>query len=182
MFEQDDEQLAKKAINGSQRAWLKLVKRYEKPIYNYGIRMTGNSDDALDLMQEVFISVYRNLSTFRGEGSFKGWVFRIASYRCVEFYRKKRPTVDLDTVPEPATDGNLPEQMMLMTQENKQLVAAMQTLPFNQKAVLELKFFGQFTFEEIAQQLDISSNTVKTRLYTALAKLKHILEVPHASV
>lgn len=180
MFEQSDEQLIKKALSGNKNAWLKIVKRYEKAIYNYGIRMTGNADDALDLMQEVFISVYRNLPTYRSEGSFRGWMFRIASYRCVEFYRKKKPTQGLEEAPEPICEEPLPEQMMLMSQNNKQLITAMQQLPLTQRAVLELKFFGHFTFDEIAQQLEISSNTVKSRLYSALNKLKQILEVDHA--
>ncbi len=180
LFEQTDEQLVRKAISGNKTAWLKLVKRYEKSIYNYGVRMTGNTADALDLMQEVFISVFRNLPTFRAEGSFKGWIFRIASYRCVEFYRKKRPTQDLDESPEQVCSEPLPEQILLMQQSNRQLMEAMECLPVNQKAVLELKFFGQFTFDEIADQLDISSNTVKSRLYSALDKLKYLLEVNHA--
>lgn len=180
LFEQSDEQLIKKALSGNDNAWLKIVKRYEKAVYNYGIRMTGNTEDALDLMQEVFISVYRNLATFRSEGSFKGWLFRIASYRCVEFYRKKRPTQGLDDAPEQVCDQPLPEQMLLMNQSNKQLIGALQQLPLAQRAVLELKFFGQFTFDEIAQQLDVSSNTVKSRLYSALEKLKQILEIDHA--
>ncbi len=65
-------------------------------------------------------------------------------------------------------------------QSNNQLASAMQSLPLSQKAVVELKFFGQFTFDEIAQQLGISSNTAKSRLYAALAKLKTILEVEYA--
>lgn len=181
MFEQSDEQLIKKALKGNKSAWLKLVKRYEKSVFNYGLRMTSNADDALDLMQEVFISVHRNLATYRGEGRFKGWLFKIASYRCVEFYRKKRPMQDLDSADEPVCEAVLPEHFLISQQRNRDLVLAMQQLPINQKSVVELKFFGQFTFDEIAQQLDISANTVKSRLYTALDKLKIILEDNHAS-
>lgn len=176
MFEKTDEQLVTKALQGSKSAWLKLVKRYEKPIYNYGIRMTSSPDDALDLMQEIFISVFRNLSTFKGQGTFKAWLFRIASYRCVEYYRKKKPTQGLDDIPEAVCESALPEQVLLMNNNNQQLIGAMQQLPLAQKAVVELKFFGQFTFDEIAEQLNVSSNTVKSRLYSALEKLKTLLE------
>lgn len=158
---------------------MKLVKRYEKPIYNYGLRMTSNREDALDLMQEIFTSVFRNLSTYRGEGTFKAWLFRIASYRCVEFYRRKKPMQALDDAPEMVCDAILPDDMLIMNNQNRQLVAAMQQLPLAQKAVVELKFFGQFTFEEIAEQLNVSSNTVKSRLYSALDKLKSLLEVEY---
>ncbi|MBE1301511.1 MAG: sigma-70 family RNA polymerase sigma factor [Alteromonadaceae bacterium] len=179
MFEKTDEQLIAKALDGNRSAWLKLVKRYERSVYNYGIRMTSNPDDALDLMQEIFISVFRNLSTYRGDGSFKAWLFRIASYRCVEYYRRKKPTQGLDDVQEVACEQSAPEMVMLMSQGNKQVIDAMQQLPLAQKAVIELKFFGQFTFEEIAEQLNVSSNTVKSRLYTALDKLKGLLEVEY---
>lgn len=182
MFEATDEQLIKKALAGNKSAWLKLVKRYESGIYHYGLRMTGNRDDALDLLQEVFISVFRNLASYRGEGSFKGWLFRIASYRCVEFYRRKKPTQGLDDVPEAACEALGPEADVFANQDQQQLLQAMQRLPLNQRAVVELKFFGHFTFEEIAQQLGTSSNTVKSRLYTALDKLKVLLEVDYVQV
>jgi RNA polymerase sigma-70 factor (ECF subfamily) len=180
VFEKTDEQLISRALKGNKGAWLSLLKRYERQIYNYGVRMTGNKDDALDLMQEVFISVFRNLSNYRGEGSFKAWMFRIAHFRCVEFYRRKRPMQGLEDSPEPVSEQLCPEQDVVSTQENKQLGDAMQALPLAQKAVVELKFFGQFTFEEIAQQLGISSNTAKSRLYSALEKLRTLMEVEYA--
>ncbi|MCC2618076.1 sigma-70 family RNA polymerase sigma factor [Aestuariibacter halophilus] len=180
MFEKSDEKLVTQALEGNKKAWLSLLKRYEKPIYNYGVRMTGNPDDALDLMQEVFVSVFRNLSHFRGEGSFKSWCFKIAHYRCIEFYRRKRPTQGMDDTPELVCDSATPEQNLLAGAGNQQLAGAMQQLPLAQKAVVELKFFGQFTFEEIADQLGISANTAKSRLYTGLAKLKTIMEVDYA--
>lgn len=181
MFEQSDEALIKKALAGHKRAWLKLVTRYEKPIFNYAYRMVSNQDDAKDLMQEIFISVFRNLSSYRGEGSFKGWIFRIANYRCIEFYRRKKPQQGLDDTPELENDnpGFCPEEVTQLAQQGGHLVKAMAQLPVNQKVVVELKFFENFTFDEIADQLGISSNTAKSRMYSALAKLKTLLEVQH---
>jgi RNA polymerase sigma-70 factor (ECF subfamily) len=180
MFEKTDEQLIAKALQGNKQAWLNLLKRYEKQIYNYGMRMTGKNEDALDLMQEVFISVFRNLSTYRNEGSFKSWMFRIAHFRCIEFYRRKKPMQGLDDAPEVASGEMGAAECIHTNQENKQLINAMQQLPLAQKAVLELKFFGQFTFDEIAEQTGISANTAKSRLYGALEKLKTLMEVDYA--
>ncbi|GAC15690.1 RNA polymerase sigma factor [Aliiglaciecola lipolytica] len=180
MFEKSDEQLIASALKGSKRAWLNLIKRYESQVFNYGIRMTGTREDALDLMQEVFISVFRNLSHYRGEGSFKGWLFKIAHYRCIEFYRRKKPNQALEDSPEIESADPCLESSMVTSQNANQLVNAMQHLPLAQKAVIELKFFGQFTFEEIAEQLGISSNTAKSRMYSALSKLKNLLEVEYA--
>lgn len=180
MFEKHDDQLIKQALNGCKRAWLQLVTRYEKSVFHYGLRMTGNRDDAADLMQDIFVSVFRSLGNYRGEGSFRGWLFRVAHYRCIEFYRKRRPEQALDDVPEPICNSAGPESHMLSDISSKALLSAMQQLPLAQKAVVELKFFGQFTFDEIAEQTGTSANTIKSRLYAALARLKQELEVNHA--
>ena len=84
-----DEQLIKNAKQGSERAWLQLVKRYEKRLYNHAFRMSGNADDAMDILQDVLISVYRNLDNYRGDGVFVAWLFRIASFRCIDYFRRK---------------------------------------------------------------------------------------------
>jgi RNA polymerase sigma-70 factor (ECF subfamily) len=180
VFEKTDEQLIAKALKGNKQAWLNLLKRYEKQIYNYGMRMTGKNEDALDLMQEVFISVFRNLSTYRNEGSFKSWMFRIAHFRCIEFYRRKKPMQGLDDKPQIVSEEISGVDSIHTSQKNKQLISAMQQLPLAQKAVVELKFFGQFTFDEIAEQTGISANTAKSRLYVALEKLKTLMEVEYA--
>ncbi|QJR80203.1 sigma-70 family RNA polymerase sigma factor [Alteromonas pelagimontana] len=180
MFEKRDEKLIEQALSGNKKAWLALIKRYEKSIYHYGIRMTGNSHDAADLMQDIFISVFRSLGNYRKEGSFKSWLFRVAHYRCIEFYRRKRPEQGMDDVPEPVCENNGPEADVLSDRASASLIRAMQKLPLTQKAIVELKFFGQFTFDEIAQQLGLSANTVKSRLYSALSKLKLDLEVENA--
>jgi RNA polymerase sigma-70 factor (ECF subfamily) len=180
MFEKTDQQLIATALQGNKQAWLNLLKRYEKQIYNYGMRMTGKNEDALDLMQEVFISVFRNLSSYRNEGSFKSWMFRIAHFRCIEFYRRKKPMQGLDDTPEIESEESSVADSIHTGQENKQLISAMQQLPLAQKSVVELKFFGQFTFDEIAEQTGISANTAKSRLYGALEKLKILMEVDYA--
>ena len=183
MFTQSDQKLIAKALNGNKSAWLKLVKRYEKQVYNYALRMVSNPDDALDLMQDTFVAVCRNLSGFRGDASFKSWLLKIAHYRCIEFYRRKKPTVDFDEVPEAyeQTDEFCPELAMVVDQQNVELIKAMSELPVNQRAVIEMKFFQFLTFEDIAVQLGISSNTVKSRLYAGLSKMKQVLEVADAN-
>lgn len=179
MFEKRDEQLISQALKGHKKAWFALIKRYETPIYQYGIRMTGNSHDAADLMQDIFIAVFKSLPNFRGEGSFKAWLFRIAHFRCIEFYRRKRSDSSFEDIEEPGCEGPTPEHHLEADCTSQSLTTAMQRLPLAQRAVVELKFFGQFTFDEIADQLGLSSNTVKSRLYSALAKLKLDLEVEH---
>ena len=178
MFERSDETLIAQALKGKKSAWLTLVSRYEKGIYNYALRMVNNPADAMDLMQDVFVALFRNLHSFRGESPFKGWLFKIAHYRCLEFYRKKRPTQSIDDVPEQEDENKAtcPEQQLFLKQDSSSLITAMKLLPVKQKLVVELKFFQQCTFAEIAQQLGISTNTAKSQLYSALAKLKEQLD------
>lgn len=180
MFEASDETLIRRALAGNTRAWGQLLSRYEKPVYLYGVRMTSNRDDAKDLMQDIFISVYRNLGLYQGTGKFKSWLFKIAHYRCIEYYRRKKPLQSIDDTPELADGNATPDMCYAGDAQQQTLLLAMQTLPIAQREVVELKFFGQFTFAEIAQQLHVSPNTVKARLYSALAKLKENSEVQYA--
>ncbi|MBD3649445.1 MAG: sigma-70 family RNA polymerase sigma factor, partial [Pseudomonadales bacterium] len=95
----NDYQLVDKALGGSERAWLTLIRRYEKRIYNHALRMTGNPDDAMDILQDVMMSAYRNLKSYRQEGSFAAWLFRIASFRSMDYLRRRRHTFE-DSVDE----------------------------------------------------------------------------------
>ncbi len=182
LFERSEQSLIKQAQNGNKSAWMKLIAQYESQVFNYALRMVGHRDDALDLMQDIFISVFRNLSSFRGESQFKTWLYRIAHYRCVEYYRRRKPTLSLDDEPEMMDESNqhCPSTSAEHTSQAQALGKAMQTLSVNQRVVVELKFFHHFTFDEIANQIGVSSNTVKSRLYAALDKLKNILEVEYA--
>ena len=184
----EDEALIAAALNGSAFAWEKLVKRYESKIYNHGLRLMGNSTDAMDLMQEVFLGVYRNLHRFRGDAKFSSWIFRIAHNKAMDLNRKKRVLagypVDSDgegdafdsfadeTAIEPAME-------LLQTEQNRNVMAMLNSLPFEQRLIVELKVFQSLTFEEIAEMQGISDNTAKTRFYTALRKLKSATEEYH---
>jgi len=178
VFKRSDDVLISQALAGRKSAWVTLVKRYEKGIYNYALRMVNNHADAMDLMQDIFIALFRNLHTFRAESPFKGWLYKIAHYRCIEYYRKKRPMQSLDDVPEQMDEqsDDCPEQTLFAQQQSSVLIKTMQRLPIKQKLVVELKFFQQCTFDDIAQQLGISTNTAKSQLYSALDKLKLYLE------
>ncbi|WP_286234820.1 RNA polymerase sigma factor [Thalassotalea sediminis] len=181
MFERSDETLVKQALTGKKSAWITLVKRHEKALYNYALRMVSNREDALDLMQDVFVAIFRNLSSFRGDSPFKGWMFKIAHYRCIEFYRRRKPTKSLDDEPEQEDidEDTCPEKHMTNGRIKLDIQHALQKLPVNQKIVVELKFFQHATFDEIAYQLGISINTAKSRLYSGLDKLKEYVELDY---
>ena len=179
-----DEKLINKALVGSQRSWVKLVQRHEREVYNYCLRMTRNSSDAMDLLQEVFLAVYRNLPSYRGDGQFRGWLLRITYTRTMDFMRTRMrsPQLVADDAAEeemltyPSPEANNPDHTYQQYDQNYHIHQTLAALPPEQRIVVELKFFQHLTFEEISQQTHIPVNTLKSRLYAALQKLKIQLE------
>ena len=184
----EDEALIAAALAGSPHAWEKLVKRYESRVFNQGLRLMGNPSDAMDLLQEVFLGVYRNLHRFRGDAKFSSWLFRIAHNRAIDFSRRKRllartpPNAEGEADPLeglPADRQQEPEVSLVQSELNQRIVERLSQLPLAQRLVVELKVFQSMTFEEIADMQDISENTAKTRFYAALKKLKQTTEDEH---
>ena len=191
-FTDQDEALISAALDGSARAWERLVKRYESRVYNFSLRLTGNQTDALDLMQEVFLGVYRNLHRFRGESQFTTWLFRIAHNKAVDMSRRKYMVTSLssmagaerseeDVLDSIANDQGEqdPQRLLSTSQGNAEIIGSLDILNWEQRLVVELKVFQSHTFDEIAQMQDISANTAKTRFYTALKLLKAHMEQSH---
>lgn len=187
LFDSSDDALVARALDGSQRSWEKLVARHERQVFNHCLRMTGNRHDAMDLMQDVFLSIYRNLPSFRGQARFTTWMLRIASNKSIDFLRSRRrqPRESLDALQEmqeldhPAPERDNPDHEYESHHHNHQVRALLAQLPAEQRLVVELKFFQHCTFEDISYQTGVPVNTVKTRLYTALAKLRTRMEVQH---
>ena len=184
----EDEALIAAALAGSPHAWEKLVKRYESRVFNQGLRLMGNSSDAMDLLQEVFLGVYRNLHRFRGDAKFSSWLFRIAHNKAIDLSRRKRllagtpPNAEGEADPLeglPADRQQEPEISLMHSELNQRIVERLSQLPLAQRLVVELKVFQSMTFEEIADMQDISENTAKTRFYAALKKLKQTTEDEH---
>lgn len=156
-----DEQLIDRALNGSKASWVKLVKRYENLVYNYCLRMTRNSSDAMDLMQEVFMAVYRNLPSYHGQNQFKAWLMRISANKTIDYLRHKERNPqnygedfheeDFSHSINNSAQGiySEPAQNFAKLDNQKQVKALMQSLPLEQRMVVELKFFQQYTFEVI---------------------------------
>lgn len=187
MLSASDEKLITQALNGSQRSWVKLVKRYEGLVYNHCLRMTHNSQDAMDLMQEAFLAIYRHLPSYRAEGQFKAWMMRITVNKTMDFMRsrKRSPQCSSETETEDwtgawqAPESQNPDSLYEQSSDNARVKAMLNRLPEEQHLVVELKFFQHFTFEDISYQLGLPVSTVKTRLYTALQKLKEHEERRH---
>lgn len=179
MFKRSDESLIAKALEGDQHAWQQLVSRYQSALYYFGLRLLGSREDANDLLQDVLMVLCRNLGQYRGESSFKSWLFSIANYRAMDVLRRRKYTEDEQSLAELADDSPALCQQLNSKQQQQQVRLQLSQLPAEQRLILELKFYQQFTFDEIASQLAISSNTAKSRFYTALDKLRLQLEDDH---
>lgn len=184
MFQlQKDEKLIEKALDGSQSSWIKLVKRYESLVYNYCLRMTFNQSDSMDLMQEIYLAVYRNLPAYRGDGKFKSWMMRIAANKTIDFLRARdrNPLHQAGDIDETEIQtSHSPDNEYEVYAKNRHILQLLKTLTDEQRLMVELKFFQHLTFEEISQQSGVALSTVKTRLYTALQQLKNKMEHKNA--
>ena len=188
-----DEALIGDALSGSARAWEVLVKRYETRVYNFSLRLMGNQTDAFDLMQEVFLGVFRNLHRFRGESLFTTWMFRIAHNKAVDMNRRRRlfnehdlyaqqdAEDDADPLDQLTADLPLQDPAAVLSEQrsNRDIHRFLSALSWDQRLIVELKVFQSHTFDEIAELQDIPANTAKTRFYTALKKLKDLMEQEH---
>jgi RNA polymerase sigma-70 factor (ECF subfamily) len=159
---------------------------YERPIYNYLLRMTQNQAEAEDLTQETFIRVHRSLSTFRGESSLATWLYRIATNVSFDHFRRRSTRQAQATLPleEAKPEGEWagetpasPEQLAAQSEMSTCVEGFIQRLPSTYRAVLVLHDLQGLKDREIAEVLDCSLSTVKIRLHRARTKLREALDV-----
>ncbi len=173
-----DELLVYRARDGDLKAYEILIQRYQDKVYNLAARMINNREDARDLAQETFIQIYKSLPHFRGDCSFGTWLYRVASNKCLDFLRRKRP----EQVCHPFEKDELiadsragPEEQLIKEEEAYMVRKALASLPRNYRIVLVLHHYQLLSYKEIAKILDLPVKTVATRLYRARLILKEKL-------
>jgi RNA polymerase sigma-70 factor, ECF subfamily len=182
----NDLALVHAAQRGDKRAFAQLVETYERRVYNLARKMMRNPQDAEDVLQETFLSVYRHLDTFRSESSFSTWLYRIAMNASLMKLRgHKEPPISLDEPIDAGGDGALPreivdwgitpEEALLNGETRAQMDAAVAELPEILRAVFVLREIEGLNVEETANVLGISVPNVKTRLHRARMLLREIL-------
>ena len=188
----EDSELVDRAAHGEVDAYNVLVSRWEKKLYNYLLRTTGNREDAQDLSQEAFLKAYRGLVRLGDAEKFPQWLFRIAhNLACSKFRTDgRRPQADSAWADsEGWAEANEREitsrgeaQVVLgagprlYPLELELIVArALEELPFEQRQALLLKVIHGFKFAEIAEILSCPLSTVKSRVYAGFEQLKHAL-------
>lgn len=173
----EDADLIQRAAKGNVEAYNLLVSRWEKRVYNYLLRITGNREDALDLAQDVFLKAYQNLRKLEEPGRFAPWLYRIAHNEAYSMFRKRRPETDVDDMEPRSTEGGITVggSSVFPIELSLSVASALGRLSDEQREAVVLKIYQGFKFEEMADILECPVSTVKSRLYTALDLLKEAL-------
>ena len=178
----DDRKLLEKAQAGSDRAFEKLIRKYDRRITQVICNLVGDAEDVRDLYQETFLRVYRSLPTFRYESDFYTWIYRIAVNLCLNHLRaRKRHPVVNDS---PLDDGRIlpnvparstPEDDLMNKELGTAISDALTTLPPRQRIVFTLKHYEGRKLKEIADMIGCSENAAKNALFRATQKLRKLL-------
>ena len=168
---EDDSSLLASVQQGDQPAMASLFDRYSKLVYSVALRVLRDPAAAEDVLQEVFMQIWRNPDSFTAaRGSLGGWLATVSRNRSIDTLRRKRPTVDVDDVPL-ASSFNLADE----AERNSLMERArgvMHQLPTEQRKTLEMAFFDGLTHSEIAEMTGDPLGTVKTRIRSALLTLR----------
>jgi len=169
--EVEDRDLVLRARRGEVDAYNVLVSRWERRVFNYLLRIVNDRQDSEDLSQEVFLKAYLSLKKLVEPSRFAPWLFRIAHNEAFSLMRRRRPEAEA----EPEATGQLTASRMYPQELSLAVAAALARLPAEQREAVLLKVYQGFKFEEMAEILECPVSTVKSRLYTALDRLKDVL-------
>lgn len=178
----DDLNLIESFKNGDTSAFGEIVLKYQDKIYNLCRHMLGNADDAEDAAQDVFLKAYLALPKFRPEASLYTWLYRIATNTCIDY--KKRPVFEAlfggseegeRLVHDLATDAPSPEKLYQSKQIDQALQEGLAKLSPKLRAIIILKEIEGLSYEEIADTLEISMGTVKSRIARAREELQKLM-------
>ena len=167
-------QIILRAQSGDREAFATLFEQYKNLVYKTAYLMLGERTEAEDALQEVFIQVYKSLSSFDPrKGAFTTWLHRITFNHCLNHRRRKHPfTLPLEDV-SPALKSEFPGTQLA---EEQVLQLAVGKLTDKQRAVVILRYFWDLPYAEIAQILDVPLGTVKSRIDLALKTLRKVIE------
>lgn len=176
-----EKMIVKEAAAKNPVAFSQLIFLYKKRIVAVGRRFFYNQNDIDDFLQEVFIKIYENLDKFQGNSRFSTWITRIAYNTAINFKTRTKKSENLceETQSNLVSNYETPEETQLKQLTREAINNAVKQLPENYKKCIELYFYNNMTYEEIAETTDIPLNTVKTYIFRAkkelYQKLKEIL-------
>jgi RNA polymerase sigma-70 factor (ECF subfamily) len=183
----DDLRLAASLREGCERGYEELISRFQQPVYTLALRLLNDESEACDVVQEVFLKVFRNIGNFRGQSTLKTWIYRITVNEAHNarrwFFRHRRREVQLDTdleesrnwEEEIADEGRSPFDAVVDHEQHILIQAALQKInPVFREAVV-LRDITDLSYEEIAEVLGVSLGTVKSRILRGREALREEL-------
>lgn len=172
-----DQQLIERVLSGDASAFEHLFNRYRDSIFQLYLQKTGgNIDDSNDLLQETFVKIYLNLQRYSDQYTFGQWIYTIARNTFIDYVRRKRDdTVSIDSLREASgistwNEPN-PEERMITHQNRARIEAFLDRMSPRYKELIELRFFKEYSYEEIASHLNLPMGTVKTQIHRAREQL-----------
>jgi RNA polymerase sigma-70 factor (ECF subfamily) len=182
---QQDFKLVLKAIDGDQKAYADLLGRYRDAIYFMLLKMVNNAVDAEDLTIEAFGKAFKSIHQYAPNYAFSTWLFKIATNNAIDFIRKRRAnTVSIDQSHD--EDGSIhvsiqdnepdPEESIINQQKVKMMRSIVSKLKPRYRRLIELRYFSEYSYEEISEELNLPIGTVKAQLFRARELLYNILK------
>jgi RNA polymerase sigma-70 factor (ECF subfamily) len=170
----EDNDLVVRCLQGDNNAFALLVDRYQTPLFNTALRMTGDYEVARDVTQDALVKAYEKLATFRPEYKFFSWLYRILVNNALNVLRQRK--LEQGVPVEPRVREKTPEDDYWGSRRNDAIDSAIRRLSFDQRLVIVLRHFNDMSYEQMAAILAIPEKTVKSRLYAARQNLAVILE------
>lgn len=176
-----EQQLLQRALNKDQRAFTLLMEKYQNSIQHLVFKIVGNKEDAEDITIETFAKAFDNLSSYSEQYAFSTWIFKIASNTAIDFLRVKHiPKISLEQEQNLQnsilfSSNQNPELKLVLKQKQDKIRNLLLRLEPNYREILELRYFKELSYEEIATQQNISVTNVKVQLHRAKKALGKIL-------
>jgi RNA polymerase sigma factor (sigma-70 family) len=154
-----------------------LLGKYQQKIYWHIRRLVINHDDSDDIVQDVFIKVWKNLANFRSDSQLYTWLYRIATNECITFLndKKRHNNIPLDDVAYDLADSLVDSPYFDGDHIQMKLQQALLTLPEKQRLVFNMKYFDDLKYEEISEVLGTSVGALKASFHLAVKKIEHFL-------
>jgi RNA polymerase sigma-70 factor (ECF subfamily) len=167
----EDSELLAQVQRGDERAMAVLYDRYSKIVYSVSLRVLRDTASAEDVMQEIFMQIWRHPTSFiAARGSLGGWLSVVSRNRSIDALRRKRPSEQVEEMNLPSTTNLADEAERSLLMERAR--AAVVLLPIEQRKTLEMAFFDGLTHSEIAEMTGDPLGTVKTRIRSGLLALR----------
>ncbi|AZK46796.1 RNA polymerase sigma factor [Paenibacillus lentus] len=171
-----EQELIRAAQMGDRDALITLLREIENQVYRTAYYILNNEQDAHDAAQEALIRIYTKIDTYEEKAQFKTWVQRIVTNICIDKFRRKKPTVSIEEHDFVFEGKDNVEREVMSGYIAEDIREAIDQLPEHHRSVVVLRYLQEFSYNEIAESLNLPLNTVKSYLFRARQQLQQLLQ------